>query len=117
MSNPQLTLFYDGLCPLCSREIDRYRARAAPGAVAFLDITDPAFDARAHGLDPRAVHRSLHVRDADGTLHTGVDAFAALWEVVPGFRWLSRLVRLPLVYQVARLGYALFARMRPVLPR
>jgi predicted DCC family thiol-disulfide oxidoreductase YuxK len=50
MSSPRLTLFYDGLCPLCSREIAHYRRRMPEGAADFIDITDPTFDALSHGL-------------------------------------------------------------------
>jgi predicted DCC family thiol-disulfide oxidoreductase YuxK len=117
MSQPELTLFYDGLCPLCSREVAYYRTRAAgdPG-VRFVDIADPAFDARRHGLDPAAVHRRLHVKVGD-EVRVGVEAFVALWERLRGFGWIARVARWPGVNQTLRLAYAGFARVRPLLPR
>jgi predicted DCC family thiol-disulfide oxidoreductase YuxK len=116
MSTPRLTLFYDGLCPLCSLEVAHYRKRAVEGTVAFVDITDPLFDAARHGLDPRRVHEVMHVKVGD-ELRTGVDAFFALWDVVPGHRWLARLARLPGVYSLLKLLYHGFAKVRPWLPR
>lgn len=116
MTTPRLVLYYDGLCPLCSREIAHYRRRAAGLPIAFVDITGPGFDAVAQGLAPDRIHRVMHVR-LDGTLYTGVEAFVAIWRVIPGFGWLARLVRLPLVYPVARVSYRLFAAVRPHLPR
>jgi predicted DCC family thiol-disulfide oxidoreductase YuxK len=112
-----LTLFYDGLCPLCAREMDHYRRCAAglPGIV-FVDITDPSFDPAAHGLDPVRVNREMHVKEGD-TLHIGVDAFLAIWRHVPGHRWLLSLSRLPLADQLMHVGYYLFALVRPYLPR
>lgn len=117
MSPTKLTLFYDGLCPLCSREIEYYRKRAAEDPlVHFVDIADPQFQASAHGLDPLAVHRQMHVK-LDDQLHVGVDAFVAIWQRIRGFGWLARLVRLPGVYQLAWVAYTIFAWIRPWLPR
>jgi len=116
MSTIPLTLFYDGLCPLCSREIVHYRNHAPDGAVLFLDITDPNFDAAKHRLDLDALHWLIHVKVGD-EVRTGVDAFLTLWEAIPRYRWAARLGRVPGVQLLLSLGYALFARIRPLLPR
>lgn len=111
-----LTVYFDGQCPLCSREIAHYRRRAPADAVAFIDIAVPDFDPGAHGLDPVRANRLFHVRAGDRLL-VGVDAFRALWAAVPGFRWLRAVTGLPGVYQIACLLYAVFARVRPLLQR
>jgi predicted DCC family thiol-disulfide oxidoreductase YuxK len=116
MSVPHLTLFYDGLCPLCSREIQHYRKRLPPEHTTYLDITAPGFDASAHGLDAKRVHEVMHVK-VDDRVYRGVDAFLALWDAIPSHRWLARLARLPGVYSLLRAAYFLFARIRPWLPR
>ena len=113
---PRLQIYYDGLCHLCSREIEHYRKRAEPGTVEFVDITNPAFDPVAEGFEPARVHLHLHAR-LDGQLFIGVDAFRAIWTVIPGYRWLNRLTGLPVVYQATKLMYAIFARIRPMLPK
>jgi predicted DCC family thiol-disulfide oxidoreductase YuxK len=116
MSAQPLTLFYDGLCPLCSREIAHYRRHLPDQAASFLDITGPDFDARQHGLDPGDVQRVMHVK-VGAEVRTGVDAFVAIWDAIPRYRWAARLARLPVVRPLLGLGYALFARVRPLLPR
>jgi predicted DCC family thiol-disulfide oxidoreductase YuxK len=117
MRLPTLTLFYDGLCPLCSREIALFRRRAAGDpSVVFVDITDPSFDASAHGLEQRPLHRVMHVKVGE-EVRSGVDAFVAIWQRIPGFGWLALLSRIPGMRLLLKAGYALFARVRPWLPR
>ncbi len=112
------TIFYDELCQLCSREIDLFRKRVPDGSLRFIDISDPSFDATQHGVDAKLVHKEMHVRDEQtGELHVGVQALVAMWECVPGFRWLAKLTRLPVLRSFARLGYVLFAWLRPRLPK
>jgi hypothetical protein len=94
-----------------------YRARAANTPdIAFVDITAPDFDAPAHGLDPRRIHQVMHVKVGD-EVRTGLEAFIAIWEVVPGYRWLARFANLPGAHLGMHLGYHAFARVRPYLPR
>ncbi len=117
MSQPPLTLFYDGLCPLCSREVAHYRrAAAGDAAIGFIDIAAPSFDAASFGLDAARVHKEMHVKEGE-RVFVGVDAFLAIWRRVPGHRWLLSLSRLPLADLLMRIGYFVFATIRPWLPR
>jgi predicted DCC family thiol-disulfide oxidoreductase YuxK len=114
----KLILYYDGLCPVCSREVRHYHGiRGAAEQVEFVDYTDPAFDAAAEGLDRQALDRYLHARLPDGRMQVGYDAFVALWRAVPGYGWLARLASHRLLRPLFRLGYGCFAKVRPWLPK
>ena len=114
---PSLRVYYDGLCPLCSREIDHYRARDLARAIQWVDITAEGFDAASEGLDPARVQRYFHVRDAAGKLYVGVDAFIQIWATIPSLHYLKTIASLPGAHLAMRAGYAAFARIRPWLPR
>jgi len=119
MNRRILTIYYDGSCVVCSREMDYYRGRDHDGVLDFVDITAPQFDARLHGRSQGEFMARLHVREPNGEFHTGVDAFAAIWRYVPGRHYdlLANLVQLPGIHLVANLGYEAFARVRPWLPK
>ena len=51
----------------------------------------------------------LHVREADGSLATGADAFIALARVTRGQGWLARLASMPLLKPLSHLAYNAFA--------
>jgi predicted DCC family thiol-disulfide oxidoreductase YuxK len=114
--NSPLTMYFDGACPLCSREARFFTGRAPQGSVRFVDIAAADFDAQAHGLDPKAVHREIHARTVDGRVLVGIDALAQMWSLVPRSRWLATMTRVPGVRQVMQVGYWGFARLRPYLP-
>ncbi len=112
------TIFYDGLCQLCSREIAMFQHRVHDGSLAYVDISLPDFDAARHGIDPIRVNKHMHVRDEEtGAMLIGVDALLAMWDCVPGFRWLAKLTRVPGLRQLSNVGYTLFAWIRPYLPK
>ncbi|GAB6048822.1 DUF393 domain-containing protein [Methyloparacoccus murrellii] len=90
--NPVI-VFYDGGCPLCRREIDHYRRVARELPFTWVDVTQPEADLARHGLELEAALRRFHVIDRAGTLQSGARAFLALWSELPGYRWLTRLVR------------------------
>jgi predicted DCC family thiol-disulfide oxidoreductase YuxK len=112
------TIFYDGLCHLCATEIGLFKGRVKDGSLAYVDISLPDFDPAAYGVDAVRVNRHMHVRDEQtGKLLIGVEALVGMWECVPGFRWLAKLTRLPVLNWFARVGYAVFAWVRPKLPK
>lgn len=116
MSDP-LRIYFDGLCPLCAREINVYRRRSHDGRIVFIDITEPSFSAEAEGLDPQEVHRRFHAKDGAGRLFSGPQAFVEIWKRVPGFSVAVRLAALPGASLAMEVGYFCFMHLRPLLPR
>jgi predicted DCC family thiol-disulfide oxidoreductase YuxK len=107
-----ISVFYDGQCGLCRREIEHYRSVAPEGVFDWIDITKAPEQAAAVGIDYLDGLRALHVLSADGRLLTGVESFLAIWKALPRWRLLAALVALPGVHWAARLLYARFADWR-----
>ena len=110
-----LQVFYDGACPLCSREIRHYMTRDRDHRLIWIDISLPAFRAADYELDPARLQQVMHTRSADGRVFTQVAAFCAIWEALPPgllttpLRW---LLKIPGMLSLANIFYRLFARNR-----
>lgn len=113
----KLTVFYDGACPLCSREIDFYRTKEGATEILWVDISAPEFDPAPLGLSRHQIQARFHAQRQDGSLISGVAAFAAIWEILEGFTILSALARNRFFRPIMDLGYICFAVIRPYLPR
>lgn len=108
----RLKVYYDGGCPVCSREIGLYRRKAEPGVIDWVDACIAGDEDLGPGLSRRDALARLHVRRADGSLTSGASAFAEIWRAVPGFRWLGRAVSLPPLLWLAERAYRLFLAAR-----
>ncbi len=99
-----LQVYYDGGCPVCTREIAFYRSR--PGAERFEWVDVTRSDAElGPGLTPQAALARMHVRTASGTLLSGAAAFAAMWRTMQGFEWLGWLLLIPPFGTLAEWAY------------
>ena len=114
---PELTVFYDGLCRVCSGEIDVYRRQVGADQIEFVDISERGFSAENEGLDPMLVKKYFHAKTRNGEIIKGVDAFVEIWRLLPKFRLLSKIAPKPGISQLLRLGYQVFVVLRPWLPR
>lgn len=112
-----LLIFYDGACGVCSREI-RYYKTIADSRIQFINIAASDFNPEFFGKTMDDFQRALHVRNANGEFFTGVEAFRKLWEALPSpfYPLLSTFTGLPGIHLAARTGYAIFARVRHLLP-
>jgi len=63
------------------------------------------------GASLEKVRERLHVKNASGQIDVGIDAFQNLWSRTPGQSWLARLLGLPILKQLMRLIYNIFARL------
>lgn len=116
-STPAATLYFDGACHLCSREIETYRRQDRNHRLEFVDISLPNFDARSVGLDPVQVNKHFHVRLANGVIVTGADAFIEVWKILPQWRVMASLANRPWIRRLMQSSYAVFAEVRPLLPK
>lgn len=109
-ANP-VTVYFDGDCPVCSREIRWYRRCRGAESISWVNIHGDSF-APTGDLDRDAALGELHVRRSDGTIATGVNAFVELWRQLPGWRWLARLAARRGVNRTLNRGYEIFLRRR-----
>lgn len=115
-AEPRATVYYDGACPLCSREIATYRRLQGADDLCWVDVSRP--DAPlGPGLTREAALGRFHVRVEDGSLVAGGAAFVRLWRSLPGLRWLAAIAARPPVAWVLEPAYRLFLRLRPWLIR
>ena len=115
-SNSNLTVLYDGSCPLCRREIGIYRGLQPRANVSFTDVSDSRVTL-PDGTSRGALLARFHVKIGDGRLLSGADAFLALWERMPGWRWLAFLGKVPGVSWAMERLYVSFLKYRPTMQR
>lgn len=109
-----LTLYYDGDCPLCAREIQLLRKRACTERLSLIDISRNDFLADATGHTKQTLQNRLHARFADGQWVTGLDATLWSWRAAGLDRWTAPLTW-PALRPLLELGYRLFCHLRPHL--
>ena len=107
----EIEVFFDGGCPLCTREIALLKKWDRNRNIRFTDIDDSSFQAEKLGITYGALMAEIHGRLPDGTWITGVEVFRRLYSAV-GLGPLVALTRLPGISWGLNLGYRLFARNR-----
>lgn len=112
-----LTVYYDGACPLCRREIDFYRRRDAGAPIDWVDVSAATAESLAPDLTRSDALARFHVRLPDGTLASGAHGFGELWSVMPGFSRVGRMVRHRRVRPAVEVLYRTFLRIRPLIQR
>ncbi|MDX2238484.1 MAG: DUF393 domain-containing protein [Hyphomonadaceae bacterium] len=114
MRMANVTVWFDGGCPLCRREIALMRRLDRAGAIAFIDVDAPH---AACPLDRAALLARFHAQEKDGPLVSGAAAFAAMWRAIPLLRPFGLIARWgPALWTLERL-YRAFLRVRPALQR
>jgi predicted DCC family thiol-disulfide oxidoreductase YuxK len=111
MASYPLTIFFDGACPICDREIALMRRLNRRRRLVFCDFSRPDYDTASINISPAELGRVIHARWANGNVITGVEVFRAMWDAV-GLGVLARLSRLSLVEPLVLNTYAWFARNR-----
>ncbi len=114
-STDSCTVFYDGACPLCRREIAFYRRRAGAERIRWVDVSACAADELAPGLSRADAEARFHILDDQARLVSGGRAFARLWQALPAFRFWGRLMAQPPLVWLLEPAYRLFLKLRPGL--
>ena len=108
ISHHKDTLYYDGSCPLCSKEIHHLQ-RLQQGGLVCLDIHSNL----PSGLpkDKEKLLNILHLYTANGKCLTGLDATVTAWQHTSA-GWLFRWLRWPVIRFIADPIYLRWANRR-----
>ena len=115
-----LTVWFDGGCPLCRREIAAMRRLDRRGAIDFVDVSTSSDrpierqSADTCPIDRDALLARFHARE-DGRMLSGAAAFAAMWRAIPMLGPLGQIARIPIILAGLERAYRMFLRVRPSL--
>jgi predicted DCC family thiol-disulfide oxidoreductase YuxK len=112
----KLTMFYDGLCPLCQAEIQFLSGRNHAGLLTFVDINSDQYSPNEVGVSCDQALASMCAQYENGELIQGVEVFSAAYKRanLPKLAWIfSR----PLLRPFWNTGYRLFAKHRHAISR
>ncbi|MCI5045111.1 MAG: DUF393 domain-containing protein [Aquisalinus sp.] len=111
------TVFYDGSCPLCVREIALLQ-NALPAAVdiRFEDVSEPDA-APSCDITKAKLMARFHCRLDNGSIVSGAQAFTEVWSKVRFLSWLKPLGRFGPSRALLNALYALFLKIRPGLQK
>jgi len=112
--NPRPTLYYDGACPVCAREIAMYRRQPGADGVHWVDVARCEPAELGPDLSREAAMARLHLRRPDGRLVSGAEAFTGLWQALPRWSWLGRWLGSGVALSFLEAGYRGFLRVRPL---
>lgn len=108
-----VTVWYDGSCPLCIREIALMNRLDRNNAIEFVDLT--RFETPCP-VDRKLMMERFHASE-NGALYSGAAAFAAMWRAIPLLRPLGIAAQRSSILNLLERAYLLFLRFRPRLQR
>jgi 3-demethoxyubiquinol 3-hydroxylase len=108
------TVLFDGSCPLCTLEINQYKAITPTGQINWVDVSSPEF-IPPMGQSKETLMQRFHVIKPNGELISGAAAFVHIWEQLPGWRRLAAIAKLPGAIGVMDFGYEKFLKIRPTV--
>lgn len=91
------TLIYDGQCPLCRAAVDWVNARKSDPNLVTLPCQSSERVEQFPDLTERECMESVQFVLEDGSRHAGADSLPHILLRVRGWRWLARVLKLPVI--------------------
>ena len=112
MNQTKLTIFFDGECPLCKREVDFLQSRNKNNYLKFIDIncSDSKLEIN-YGITFKQAMERIHALKSDGSLIKDVEVFQEAYSLI-GLGWIYAPTKLPIIDKFIELMYGLWAKNR-----
>jgi len=112
MDNAKLTIFFDGGCPLCQREVDFLQSKNHEANLKFIDINNPEIPLELeYGITYKQSMERIHALKSDGTLIKDIKVFQEAYALI-GLGWIYAPTKLPIIDKLIVSLYALWAKNR-----
>ena len=102
-----MKVYYNNSCKICKTEIDLYKKQKID-EIEWVDITDGSPITKYTGKNSKALLRRLHVQE-NGKIIGGAQAFLILWKNIPKYRFLYRILKLPIIFSIFNVSYEIIA--------
>ena len=102
-----MKVYFNNSCKICKAEIDLYKKEKIE-EIEWIDITDNYLAQKETLKNDKELLRRLHVRDGE-KLKQGAEAFLALWKKIPKYRFLYKILKLPIVFSLFSIFYEIVA--------
>ena len=83
---PKATVYHDGDCPMCSKEVALMQKIDVAKAIRWVDITKDKQALDDAGITYQQAMDRIHVADQSQQMHTGVEGFLKVWQHLPYYR-------------------------------
>ena len=112
MNTPKLTIFFDGGCPLCKREVDFLQSKNQKGALRFIDINTSDFSSDLkNGITYKQAMDRIHAMKSDGSVIKDIKVFQEAYSLI-GLGWIYAPTKLPILDKSIEFIYGLWAKYR-----
>ena len=102
-----MKIFFNNSCSICRSEINVYKKQGIK-QLEWVDITNNKDAERYTQKTNEDLLRRLHV-ESDGKIYSGAKAFIVLWEKMPKFKLLGKILSFPIIYHIFFLIYEIVA--------
>ena len=112
MNTAKLTIFFDGGCPLCKREVDFLQSRNQKGYLSFIDINTSDFSLDfKYGISYKQAMERIHAFKSDGSVIKDIKVFQEAYTLI-GLGWIYAPTKLPIFDKFIEFIYGIWAKYR-----
>ena len=107
-----ITVYFDGVCGMCSKEINHYKKISQTGVFDWIDVAANPNAMIKYNIPQAEALLFLHAVDTNGEIHIGSEAFALIWKHLPNWNILGRIISFPVIKPLSKKIYIWFAKRR-----
>ena len=112
MNSSKLTIFFDGGCPLCKREVDFLQSRNQKGYLSFIDInTSDFYLYLKYGITYKKAMERIHALKSDGSVIKDIKVFQEAYTLI-GLGWIYAPTKFPVFDKFIEFIYWIWAKYR-----
>ena len=112
MNLVKLTIFFDGGCPFCKREVDFLQSKNKKGYLSFIDINSSEFSLELkYGITYKQAMERIHALKSDGSVIKDIKVFQEAYSLI-GLGWIYAPTKLPILDKFIDFIYGLWAKYR-----